>query len=105
MKKILSIIILSLLFSVSAYSNENAMLKFNQYLKNFGYDVEEVDICKEFKKNSKRWFDAKCETFPKGRNILRNKLDIKIYSERKSEIPYKKIQTETLFYFILFIIP
>jgi len=91
-KKFLSILVISLLFGRSVYANEIALLYFNQYLKNNSYNeyIEEVDICKELKKNSKKWFDAKCEFYPKGRKILRNKLDIKIYNERKSEIPYKK---------------
>lgn len=55
MKKLLGILVLSLLLSGSAYADENALLYFNQYLKNNGYNeyIEEVDICKELKKKAK----------------------------------------------------
>ena len=58
MKKLLGIVVLGLLLSGNAYADENALLYFNQYLKNNGYNeyIEEVDICKELKKNSKEWF-------------------------------------------------
>ena len=105
LKKLLGILVLGLLLSGNAYADENALLYFNQYLKNNGYNeyIEEVDICKELKKNSKEWFSAKCENYPKGRKILRNKLDIKIYTERKSEIPYQKNPNrDTLLFYVYY---
>jgi hypothetical protein len=101
MKKLLGIVVLSLLLSGNAYAKENILL-FNQYLKNNGYNeyIEEVEICKELKKNSKKWFDAKCESYPKGRKILRNKKHkIKFYNS--SEIPEKaNPNDDTLTYYL-----
>ena len=80
MKKLLGIIVLGLLLSNSSYSNEKY---FNQWLLNNGHtglaSVKEVDICKEFKRNSKEWFSAKCENYPKGRFLLKNNLKIKFF--------------------------
>ena len=80
MKKLLGIVVLGLLLSNSSYSNEKY---FNQWLLNNGHtglaSVKEVDICKEFKRNSKEWFSAKCENYPKGRFLLKNNLKIKFF--------------------------
>ena len=99
MKKTLGIIVLSLLLTHNSFSDNRDLNSFNKWLtKNDHYNfVREVDICKEFKKNSKEWFSAKCENYPKGRFLLKNNLKIKFYDGWIPE-EVEKPNYETLLY-------
>jgi hypothetical protein len=80
MKKILTFISI-LTFSTIAYANDAGMKEFKDWLiKNgqTGY-FKEVDICKEYKKYSEKWYENRCEAYPKGKKELITNLNIKFY--------------------------
>jgi len=102
MKKFLRILVLSLLLSGNVFANDEHLDDFNQWLFKNGYSeyVEKINVCKIEKKYSKKWFDAKCELYPKGRKILRNKLDIKL-NKNKNNLGYKSNPNrDTLIYYL-----
>src|SRR6056300_222608 len=82
MKKII-IVIFSLVFSTIAHANDAGIKEFRDWLiKNdqTGYGFfKEVDICKEYKKHSKKWYESRCEAYPQGKKELVTNLDIKFY--------------------------
>ena len=88
MKKFLGIIVLGLLLSGNAFADrdiQKEIFLFNNWLLDNGHDQyltkggKKFDICKEFKRKSKEWFNAKCENMPKGRFLLKNNLDLIFY--------------------------
>ena len=112
MKKLLSILVLSLLFGGSGYAEISA---FNRWLLQNGHTqyLEINENYEECKDCTSSWATTSCyeeDGKPKKQCILngdqgfsetggfkwsgngkyKNNLDIKIYSERKSEIPYQK---------------
>ena len=82
MKKLI-IVIFSLVFSTIAHANDAGIKEFRDWLiKNdqTGYGFfKEVDICKEYKKHSKKWYESRCEAYPQGKKELVTNLDIKFY--------------------------
>ena len=82
MKKLI-LIIFSLVFSTIAHANDAGIKEFRDWLiKNdqTGYGFfKEVDICKEYKKHSKKWYESRCEAYPQGKKELVTNLDIKFY--------------------------
>jgi CubicO group peptidase (beta-lactamase class C family) len=82
MRKII-IVIFSLVFSTIAHANDAGIKEFRDWLiKNdqTGYGFfKEVDICKEYKKHSKKWYESRCEAYPQGKKELVTNLDIKFY--------------------------
>ena len=93
---------MSLLLSGNVFANDEHLDDFNQWLFKNGYSeyVEKINVCKIEKKYSKKWFDAKCELYPKGRKILRNKLDIKL-NKNKNNLGYKSNPNrDTLIYYL-----
>jgi len=107
MKKLLGILILGLFLSGNAYAKNysNYFFSFNNWLLDNGHDQyltkggKKFDICKEFKRKSKEWFNAKCENMPKGRFLLKNNLNINTYKGRWS-IPFQKSPNkDTLIYY------
>ena len=93
--------------SGNAYAKNysNYFFSFNNWLLDNGHDQyltkggKKFDICKEFKRKSKEWFNAKCENMPKGRFLLKNNLNINTYKGRWS-IPFQKSPNkDTLIYY------
>ena len=100
MKKIL-IIISILIFSTIAYANDSRINEFVYWLYKNGHTqyVKEVDICKEYKKYSKEWYDSRCEIYPKGKMGIISNLDIKFY--KYNEIPeFSKPNKDTALYYL-----
>ena len=100
MKKIL-IIFLSLLLSFSAQANDSKINEFTKWLLDNGHTqyVKEGDICKEYKKYSKEWFDIRCEEFPKGKMGIINNLNVNFF--KSSEIPWdSNPNRDTLLYYL-----
>ena len=94
---------LTLLFFLTSnsYSNDNYLNEFNKFLLTKGIG-KEINICKEEKRKSKKWFDAGCETRPGGVSTATNNLKIKFYQDRSS-IPRKaKPKRDTLLYYTFF---
>ena len=80
MKKILTFIS-TIIFSSIAYANDPEMKEFRDWLIKNGQNgnFKEVDICKEYKKYSKKWYESRCEAYPQGKKELITNLDIKFY--------------------------
>ena len=102
MKKILVIIILGLLLGGNAYANNKLIQSFNSWLSDNGYhqylEKIESETCKSFDKGDTNWYYNNCDEFQGSNN-----LDIKIYTERKSEIPYKKNPNrDTLLFYVYY---
>ena len=89
MKKILEIVVLGFLLSTNAYADNKIIQSFNNWLFKMGYhqylNIELSEKCKSFDKGDINWYSNNCDEFQGSNN-----LDIKIYTERKSEIPFKK---------------
>jgi hypothetical protein len=107
MKKLLGIIILGLLFSGNAHAEKSYLKNFNKFLsKNSKYleeypikGLKHVNICKDEKKYSKKWYNAGCENRPGGVFQIKNTLDINFYKDRNN-IPWdKKPNYDTLLYY------
>ena len=100
MKK-LFIILLTLFFSFSAQANDAKINEFTKWLLDNGHTqyVKESDICKEYKKYSKEWYDSRCEEFPKGKMGIISNLDINFY--KYNEIPeFSKPNKDTALYYL-----
>ena len=85
MKK-LFIVIFSLVFLLSnAIANNNNIDEFTKWLLENGHSqyVKEGDICKEYKKYSEKWFDSRCEEFPKGKTGIINNLNVNFFNHQK----------------------
>ena len=80
MKKILGIIVLGLLLSGNAYSNEGL---FNVWLKKNGHqqylNTEQSEKCKSFDKGDTNWYYNNCDEF-RGSNNLDIKIKNKAFS-------------------------
>ncbi|MDA1181869.1 MAG: hypothetical protein O3C64_05855 [Proteobacteria bacterium] len=110
MKKI--IFILSLVFlSTNVFANDAKINEFTDWLFKNGHTqyVKEVDICKEYKKYSKEWYDSHCEgiinpfsqqvSYPKGKMEIISNLDINFY--KYGEIPWgSKPNRDTALYYL-----
>ena len=99
MKKLLGIVVLGLLLSGSAYANINS---FNKWLIDNSHfellEKVEREICKSLDKSDPKYNTNLCHL-----NYYKNNLDIKIYTERKSEIPYKKNPNrDTLLFYVYY---
>jgi Asp-tRNA(Asn)/Glu-tRNA(Gln) amidotransferase C subunit len=98
MKKTLLFLTLSLFIFGNSYAN-NRLDGFNKWLFENGHTgyFKEVDICKEYKKYSKKWYESRCEAYPQGKKELITNLDIKFY---ESWIPEENVKPnyETLVY-------
>ena len=102
MKKLLGIIVLGLLLSGNAYADDKKIQSFNSWLFKMGYhqylNIELSEKCKSFDKGDTNWYYNNCDEFQGSNN-----LDIKIYTERKSEIPYKKNPNrDTLLFYVYY---
>ena len=102
MKKILGIIVLGLLLSGNAHANNKLIQSFNSWLSDNGYhqylEKIESETCKSFDKGDTNWYYNNCDEFQGSNN-----LDIKIYTERKSEIPYQKNPNrDTLLFYVYY---
>ena len=100
MKKILTIVFL-FLFSNASYANDAKINEFTKWLLDNGHTqyVKEGDICKEYKKYSKEWYDSRCEEFPKGKMGIISNLDINFY--KYNEIPeFSKPNKDTALYYL-----
>jgi hypothetical protein len=102
LKKLLSILVLSLLFSGNAYADNRKIQSFNNWLFKNGHhqylNTEPSEKCKSFDKGDTNWYYNNCDKFQGSNN-----LDIKIYTERKSEIPYKKNPNrDTLLFYVYY---
>jgi hypothetical protein len=101
MKK-LFIVIFSLVFLLSnAIANDNNIDEFTKWLLENGHSqyVKEGDICKEYKKYSEKWFDSRCEEFPKGKTGIINNLNVNFF--KSSEIPWdSNPNKDTLLYYL-----
>ena len=107
MKKLLSIIVLCLLFSGNAHAEKSYLKNFNKFLsKNTKYleeypikGLKYVNICKEEKKFSKKYMEYECEFKAERVFEVQNKLKIKFYKNRNN-IPFdKKANYDTLLYY------
>ena len=103
MKKLFStILVLGLLLSGNAYADDKKIQSFNSWLFKMGYhqylNIELSEKCKSFDKGDTNWYYNNCDEFQGSNN-----LDIKIYTERKSEIPYKKNPNrDTLLFYVYY---
>jgi len=102
MKKLLGIIVLGLLLSGNAYADDKKIQSFNSWLFKMGHhqylNIEPSEKCKSFDKGDTNWYYNNCDEFQGSNN-----LDIKIYTERKSEIPYKKNPNrDTLLFYVYY---
>ena len=102
MKKLLGILVLGLLLSGNAYADDKKIQSFNSWLFKMGYhqylNIELSEKCKSFDKGDTNWYYNNCDEFQGSNN-----LDIKIYTERKSEIPYKKNPNrDTLLFYVYY---
>ena len=102
MKKLLSILVLGLLLSGNAYADNRKIQSFNNWLFKNGHhqylNTEPSEKCKSFDKGDTNWYYNNCDEFRGSNN-----LDIKIYTERKSEIPYKKNPNrDTLLFYVYY---
>ena len=100
MKKIIIILFL-FLFSNTSYANDAKINEFTKWLLDNGHTqyVKEGDICKEYKKYSKEWYDSRCEEFPKGKMGIISNLDINFY--KYNEIPeFSKPNKDTALYYL-----
>ena len=107
MKKLLSIIVLCLLFSGNAHAEKSYLKNFNKFLSKNSKYLEEypikglkyVNICKEEKKFSKKYMEYECEFKAERVFEVQNKLKIKFYKNRNN-IPFdKKANYDTLLYY------
>ena len=99
MKKLLGIVVLGLLWCNIGFANEGL---FNNWLFKNGHhqylNLEPNEKCKSFDKGDTNWYYNNCDKFQGSNN-----LDIKIYTERKSEIPYKKNPNrDTLLFYVYY---
>jgi hypothetical protein len=96
------IFILSLVFlSTNVFANDARINEFTDWLFKNGHTqyVKEVDICKEYKKYSKEWYDSRCEAYPKGKMEIISNLDINFY--KYNEIPEgSKPNRDTALYYL-----
>ena len=102
MKKLLAIIVLGLLLSGNVYADNRKIQSFNSWLFKNGYhqylNIEPSEKCKSFDKGDTNWYYNNCDEFQGSNN-----LDIKIYTERKSEIPYQKNPNrDTLLFYVYY---
>ena len=102
MKKLLGIVVLGLLLGGNAYADDKKIQSFNSWLFKMGYhqylNIELSEKCKSFDKGDTNWYYNNCDEFQGSNN-----LDIKIYTERKSEIPYKKNPNrDTLLFYVYY---
>ena len=102
MKKILAILIFSLLTSSNLFAeNFNQFNKWllknghSQYLKDGG---AQVDICATFKKNSDAWLNEECGNYPKGKMITMNNLNIKLANKALSSTNITYHATQIAYY-------
>ena len=103
MKKLITLILTVnvLLWSVVVNADDSYLKEFNKFLSTKGVG-KEINICKEEKKYSKKWFDAGCELRPGGVFIFQNGLKIKFYKDRSS-IPWDgKPNYDTMLYYGFF---
>ena len=96
------ILVLGLLLSGNAYADDKKIQSFNSWLFKMGYhqylNIELSEKCKSFDKGDTNWYYNNCDEFQGSNN-----LDIKIYTERKSEIPYKKNPNrDTLLFYVYY---
>ena len=101
MKKTLVLFTLSLFIFGNSYANDSRINEFVDWLYKNGHTqyVKEVDICKEYKKYSKEWYDSRCEIYPKGKMGIISNLDIKFY--KYNEIPeFSKPNKDTALYYL-----
>ena len=107
MKKIILIIILSLSFFSNVFAEKSYLDSFNSFLSNNTEFISQnniaglkkVNLCKDEKKYSKKWYKAGCENRPGGVFGIKNTLDIKFYKDRNN-IPWdKKPNYDTLLYY------
>jgi len=100
MKKIIFILCLVFL-STNVFANDARINEFTDWLFKNGHTqyVKEVDICKEYKKYSKEWYDSRCEAYPKGKMEIISNLDINFY--KYNEIPEgSKPNRDTALYYL-----
>ena len=100
MKKIIIILFL-FLFSNTSYANDSRINEFTNWLLENGHSqyVKEGDICKEYKKYSEKWFDSRCEEFPKGKMGIINNLNVNFF--KSAEIPWgTNPNKDTLLYYL-----
>jgi CubicO group peptidase (beta-lactamase class C family) len=102
MKKLLGIMVLGFLLSGNAYADDKKIQSFNSWLFKMGHhqylNIEPSEKCKSFDKGDTNWYYNNCDKFQGSNN-----LDIKIYTERKSEIPYKKNPNrDTLLFYVYY---
>ena len=110
MKKILTILTLSLLTSSNLFASEfNEQNQFNQWLLENGHsqylkdEGAKVDACAAFKKNSDAWLNEECGNYPKGKMITMNNLNIKLVNKSLSttNITYQaNPNLDTLIYYL-----
>jgi hypothetical protein len=97
MKKLLIVILASCL-STNFLHASDLPKEFNKFLLEKGL-TKKINICKEEKQYSKKWFDAGCENRPGGVFKEVNDLDIKRYKDR-ANIPWDgKPNRDTLFFY------
>ena len=84
MKKILGVLILSLLLSGNAYANNKLIQSFNSWLSENGYTQyltsEESPVCKNEPKYSSHWYGNNCDKF-EGSNNLNIKINNKVFTD------------------------
>jgi hypothetical protein len=107
MKKLILIILLTFLTNSSTYAEKSYLDDFNDFLsnntefisKNNIRGLKKVNLCKDEKKYSKKWYKAGCENRPGGVFGIKNTLDIKFYKDRNN-IPWDKNPNyDTLLYY------
>ena len=97
MKKLFVVISLTFLLNNLVYGSDLPD-EFYKFLSEKGL-TKKINICKEEKKYSKKWYDAGCENRPGGVVKEVNDLDIKRYKDR-ANIPWDgKPNRDTLFFY------
>ena len=103
MKKLLGILVLSLLWSNITFASSKSFVHFNKWLYDNGHHqyldlgaAATKGICKTEPKFSQVWFTQGCDLF-----VGTNNLNIKDYSYRYWKIPFKKSPNrDTLIYYL-----
>jgi len=115
-KKLLAIVIFGLFFTNNTYSNDKFLGEFNRFLYDKGFILEKegfkgikkINICKDEKKYSKKWYDSvgrdlyeRCENEPDGVFVIQNDLKIKFFKGGLKSNK-KKVNKDTLLYYTFY---